>query len=411
MLELFVLIGLTIFAGFFAQLLFERTKISDILILILLGILIGPVFQLVDYKLLSSAAPLVGTIALITILFAGGMSLNIFKVLSELFNATVFTLFTFFLTAVVSALLLKFILGWSFLEGMMLGVIIGGTSSDIVISIVSRLSISENLRAILSLESALTDALSIVFFFVLAGLIKAGNFSISSTANVLLGSFSIAAVVALLVAIAWLKVLQKFYDKPFGYLLSLGTVFLLYSFVESINANGAFSVLVFGLVLGSADEIAKRIKIEGNFALDKNFKMLEKEFTFFVRTFFFVYLGIVISPSIIGFGALALTSLLLVSILFSRYIGTKLLLVLDRRYSANVPLVFFMLPRGLAAAVLAYSASSSGISPPFFAEAAFAIIVITNLIATFGTYASRNSFIPPVPQQEGAGKPKVIKSS
>ena len=408
MLEVFVLIGLTIFAGFFAQLLFERTKISDILILILLGILIGPVFQLVDYKLLASAAPLVGTIALITILFAGGMSLNIFKAIGELFNATLFTLFTFFLTALVSALLLKFILGWSFLEGMMLGVIIGGTSSDIVISIVSRLSISENLRAILSLESALTDALSIVFFFVFAGMIKAGSFSISSTANVLLGSFSIAAVVAVLVSIAWLKVLQKFYGKPFGYLLSLGTVFLLYSFVESMGANGAFSVLVFGLVLGSADEIAKRIKIDGNFALDRNFKMLEKEFTFFVRTFFFVYLGIVISPSILGFGTVVPAALLLISIIFSRCIGTKFLLFLDRRYSANASLVFFMLPRGLAAAVLAYSATSSGISPQFFAEAALAIIVITNLIATFGTYASRNSFLPPIMRNDAACKPKII---
>ena len=50
----FLLSGGVIFAGFFASLLFERYRVPDIILLMLLGLLIGPVFHVVGAATLES---------------------------------------------------------------------------------------------------------------------------------------------------------------------------------------------------------------------------------------------------------------------------------------------------------------------------------------------------------------------
>ncbi|PIT85786.1 hypothetical protein COU36_01315 [Candidatus Micrarchaeota archaeon CG10_big_fil_rev_8_21_14_0_10_59_7] len=67
-----------------------------------------------------------------------------------------------------------------------------------------------------------------------------------------------------------------------------------------------------------------------------------------------------------------------------------------------------MMSRGLAAAVLAFMPFSMGIQIPFIVELAFLVILITNVVATIGAFASENGKAPAPAPAAVRGKPRVV---
>src|SRR3989339_1376836 len=89
------LLGFIIFVGYFSLKFFERMKIPDIIILMLLGLILGPMYNILgtgSVGLFRLIMPIVSAIALIIILFESGLNLNFFKVLKTLGTATLFTI-------------------------------------------------------------------------------------------------------------------------------------------------------------------------------------------------------------------------------------------------------------------------------------------------------------------------------
>src|SRR5574341_354340 len=102
MYEIFFIIGAVLILGYITSQIFERTKVPDVIILIFVGILAGPVLNVSSIvapaPVLSSLAPFIGTLALIILLFDGGLNLNLFNVLSAFPQAAGFTLLVFILS-------------------------------------------------------------------------------------------------------------------------------------------------------------------------------------------------------------------------------------------------------------------------------------------------------------------------
>jgi len=88
----FAVAAFIILAGFAGKILFQRTRVPDIPILLGIGVLMGPVLHLVDPAVLLSLAPYVGTLALLTIMLEGGMNLDVDRVLFQMKWAVTLTL-------------------------------------------------------------------------------------------------------------------------------------------------------------------------------------------------------------------------------------------------------------------------------------------------------------------------------
>jgi len=72
-----LVIGLLVFFAHFLSLQFSKTNIPDVLVLMLLGILLGPVLGVVTPQDFGKVGSLIATIALVVILFESGTSLNL----------------------------------------------------------------------------------------------------------------------------------------------------------------------------------------------------------------------------------------------------------------------------------------------------------------------------------------------
>ena len=79
----FILTGLLIALGSIGHWLFRRSGIPDVLVLVFAGFLLGPIWHVIDPAQVQPAAPLLSALALVVIVFDGGLGLNLFKVLGE----------------------------------------------------------------------------------------------------------------------------------------------------------------------------------------------------------------------------------------------------------------------------------------------------------------------------------------
>ncbi|MGB3400798.1 MAG: cation:proton antiporter, partial [Candidatus Deferrimicrobiaceae bacterium] len=132
----YAITGLIILAGFAGKALFRKTRIPDIPLLLGIGVLLGPVLDLVSHEALLPLAPYVGTIALLMIMLEGGMNLDVDRVVRQMKWVFLLTSLAFLLATAGIGAVLYFYTGMSIPLSLILGAALGCTSGAVVIPLV-----------------------------------------------------------------------------------------------------------------------------------------------------------------------------------------------------------------------------------------------------------------------------------
>jgi potassium/hydrogen antiporter len=378
----FLVAGLVIVLGFIGEEFFKRTSIPDPILLLLFGLLLGPVLNIFSHEQLISITPYFAALALIVILFDGGLNMNITQAIKNSPRVLILGIAGFILNVTVTALLCKYILGWRLLNGLLLGSILGGSSSIIVIALARKLRVDKKTETILSLESILTDVLCAVGAFVIIDVLVSGEVSVQAALGSVALAFGVGIVVGSLFGIAWLNVLERLKGKPNLYMLTFGVLLLTFVSARNLGGTGAVSALFLGLIIGNAPQISKLLKFKNTVSIDESVSSFHAQISFLIRSFFFVFTGLLFSFS-------SLSIVILGLVLSFIYLGLRFLAVkvafLKCSIQDSKSLVTLMLPRGLAAAVLASLPFTSGvIGSETFPEIAFIVIITTIVICTVG---------------------------
>ncbi|MDD5163509.1 MAG: cation:proton antiporter [Candidatus ainarchaeum sp.] len=388
-----LIIALVIFSGFIGMLVFKKTKLSDVLLLMILGLLIGPVFQLIDFQtiaLIRELAPFLAALVLIMLLFESGLKMNFFKVIHELRFAFVFIILVFLASITVVSLTMLAV-GWPLLYGLILGAIIGGTSSAIVLSLIERMNVKPETKILLNLESAFTDALCIIVTIVLIEIVLSSTIDAQQISHSIAGAFLIAIGIGAIAAIIWMKLLRDIKTiKEMEYILTIAVLFSVFFIAEFVKSNGAIAALAFGLVLGNSWAIMNFLRMKP-ITLDTNISLFQKEISFFIRTFFFIYIGIIFELSMVTSFVILVSIGIAIALLLARTAITKLLYKASKKDSSDNKAISIMMPRGLAAAVLASYPLSAGLQIDFATQTiqiVFLIILFSNIITSAGVIFS-----------------------
>lgn len=381
--------GLIILLGFIGNYIFQKTMIPDILWLLILGLFLGPILHLINPSPLIEFSPYFASIAILIILFEGGLHTNLDVLIKESPISIVLAVFGLLVSMFFVSILMYAFFNWHVLNGLLLGSIIGGTSSPIVISLTQRLSIREKIKVWLNLESTITDALCIVLAIVIAIFISQGSYSLSQAANNILGSFSIGATLGLVVGILSLRIISRLKRKPFEYMLTLAILLVLYSITQWVGGSGAIAALIFGVVLANGKRISKIFRFDKALVIDKEVERFHSEVSFLIRTFFFVYLGVIATFSnyyIILLG-ICITFLLYFARIASIYLSTIRLDV--NKMEKDV--MKFMMPRGLAAAVLSQLPLAYNIpNAQIYSDITLTVIIFSIILSSFGIISMKS---------------------
>jgi len=138
-----IISALIILIGFLANYLFNKTGLPDMLILIFLGVLFGPILGVFNPTAVKSFAPYIAALALAYILFDGGIGLNIRKVIFNSPKAVLLAVLGFVLSVLGVGALMVVAFNVPVLYGLLFGSIFGGSSSVAVISLAAKIKISE----------------------------------------------------------------------------------------------------------------------------------------------------------------------------------------------------------------------------------------------------------------------------
>jgi len=385
----FLVAAVIIILGFLGEEFFKRTSIPDSILLLLFGVLLGPVFQLFAHEELLAITPYFAALALIIILFDGGLNMNIREAVKNSPRALVLAVSGWILNVLVTAALCKVLLGWRLLNGLLLGSIVGGGSSIIVIALIRKLKVTEKIETVLSLESILTDVLCTVGAFTAIDILlrevseeAAGGISLYAALGSVGVAFGVGILVGLGFGVAWLVILERIKGKPNAYMLTLAMLFLTFVVATNLGGNGALSALFFGLIIGNSRPIARLMKFRTTVSIDNNVRDFHSQISFLIRSFFFVFTGLLFSLS--SFTSVLFGLLISFTFLGIRFVVVKMASV-KSELSEYGTLMTVMFPRGLAAAVLASIPLTSGVpGSQAFPEIAFIVILTTIIVCTIG---------------------------
>lgn len=347
-------IGLAVFLAHFLALQFRHTNVPDVLVLVLLGMLIGPVLGVVTPEDFGKIGPIIATIALVVILFESGTALDLDALRRSMGTTGVLTLGSFVLTAGIVFALGLGLLALDPLPALMLGVTLGGTASAVVIPMVATLRLAVKPATVLVLESALTDVLCIVSVFALLQVFSVGQPDAGRLIGSVLSAFVFAAVIGLVGGVGWLFVLTHVRGFPNSISSTLAYVFIVYGATEFFGFSGAIAALSLGVTLGNFQRLGlERLgtagaKLEPLSPEDLNFY---REAVFLLKTYFFIYLGISIrfgnlEVTLVAAGMVALALAMRLWLVRIVYRGPEVAL-------RDAAITSMMAPKGLAAAVLA----------------------------------------------------------
>ena len=167
-------LGILIFLGNIFNRVFALTKIPDLLFLIGIGLIIGPLLGWVSPASFGIDGPIFTTVTLAIILFEGGLHLRVETIQSSFRGTVALTISSFIATMGLATAVLYYSGFLTFLPALMVGAIIGGTSSAVVIPMIDFLHLRKDSGAILALESAVTDVLCIVIFLTVLDVYHSG---------------------------------------------------------------------------------------------------------------------------------------------------------------------------------------------------------------------------------------------
>ena len=387
--------GVIIISGVAGEAFFKKTGIPDVAFLMILGVIIGPVLGIIQPEAVIQVVPYFAALALIIIMFDGGLNLDIKHVVKTAHFSSTLAIVGFILSVVIISTAAHFALEWSWLESILLGSIVGGSSSAIVFGLVRNIKISEEIKSMLSFESALTDILATIIAFILFEAVLAGHFDIMTLQETIGRAVIVGLVLGFGVGIPWMYVSTKFGNAQHAYMLTLGILFVLFFLATSFGESGALTALVFGLMIGNKKHLARIFKFK--VPMITNDDPTHNQLTFLVRSFFFVFVGLMASFGQIEylvFGVLITVAVYFGRILISKITLTKRFSYLDRAVTKS------MIPRGLAAAVLATYPITLGLpNAEAYPQIIFFIILSSVVITTIGL--GRSKKIPAPEPVEG----------
>ncbi|HEU0123791.1 MAG TPA: cation:proton antiporter [Bryobacteraceae bacterium] len=356
MAEIVLVIGLLVFLAHFFTALFRRTRVPDVLLLLLLGVILGPVTGWVKPEDFGHVGGVISMFALIVILFESGIDLKP-DVIARTWRPTLgLTLTTFVITLGCAYLCAYYLLGLSPMLSWILGATVGGTSAAVVIALVKSLKMPDPGGTVLILESALGDVLCIVLLLGLVEAAALGSLHAVKMIGSIFSSLVCAGIIGMLGGFLWLAVLNSVRQFPNTTFTTLAFLFILFGISDMLGFSGAIAALAFGATLTNhqrLDFVSKQEFLRGRVLGSINESDVDffMEILFLLKTFFFIYMGVSIRFTdirLIGVAAVFTIAVFLLRVPIVRFVFPRGAVAWQ-----DATLMTFMVPKGLVSAVLA----------------------------------------------------------
>ena len=338
---------------------FEKTRVPDALPLMLIGLILGPIFHLVEPASFGKVDKIFTEIVLIIVMFRSGVGLRLSSLREYLTQGVLFTVTAIAAVVLSTYFISHFILGLNSIYAIILGLIIADNSIVVVAPLLNKLNVSAKMKTVLIVEGSVSTIINVILVLALLNMSQQSDFSTGIIFGKMFYSFFTACVIGVVAGIFWAIILKKIRELENANSLSLAFILLVYSLCAIMKSEGPIGVLIFGFTIGNIRVFSKIWEERIVFEIQA-FKLEEKSFflevEYILKTLFFVYIGISMSFTNWKWLVLAFIFMLLKAISRIPVVNYTLSKDIDRQ-DASVALA--MCPCGLLSAVLAATAAQT----------------------------------------------------
>jgi potassium/hydrogen antiporter len=240
----------------------ERFGVPTLLLFLGLGMLAGSEGPGGIYFDNPGAAQFIGVVSLALILFSGGLFTEWKNIKPVMVQGVILATLGVFLTALTMAVFAMKLLGFTFLEGLLLGSIISSTDAAAVFSILRSkgLSLKGELKQLLELESGSNDPMAVFLTIIVIQMLIQPPASPLDLIFIFLSQMTLGAILGYLMGLCIVFLVNRLhlgYEGLYS-VLTLSLVLLTYGLADFLGGNGFLAVYLAGIVVGNRDFIHKR---------------------------------------------------------------------------------------------------------------------------------------------------------
>ncbi len=316
-------------------------KIPSILLLLVLGLVLGPIREILPEDFVS----LITTLSIIIILFDTGFHIS-WSVLREVLIPSVklSTIGVVLCVALQTLIMYKF-LHFSIELSLLFSIIIAATDPASLFSIFKDMKMDIRTSTILEVESVINDPITIILVAIIMHAAALPQISTFEAFIEFMGLSAKGAIIGAIMGFLFPMLLKEM-EREYSPLLSLGIALGSYSLAEIIGGSGFLAVFISGLIIGNSEVPFKKI-----------IESFDDEIAILMTVLIFTLLGIEAKSSLFSSKNMVFQGLLvaLVLSLLVRPIITMLLLLPEKLDSKEKLKIALIGPRGIVPAALTLS--------------------------------------------------------
>src|SRR5580704_13511004 len=213
MAHIFGLPAALLILAFVANRLSKLTRVPDIIVLLLIGVSLGPILHWVDPQNFQGAISILGTLALMLILFEGGLELRLRQALRYFPAGLVLVLLSFGLSFALIALMSRALLHLQWSDCLLLGAALGCTSGTIVIPALQQIDTPDPVKVTLTVEASLGEVIAVLL---VGSLLKANDQGslIGGLASDFSRHIAVSLLLGFIIGALWSRLWPKIAGSP-----------------------------------------------------------------------------------------------------------------------------------------------------------------------------------------------------
>jgi cell volume regulation protein A len=244
----------------------HRLGVPSLLFFLLIGMLAGSEGIGGFYFDNPSITQFIGIIALVIILFSGGLDTKFREIRPILGQGLVLATLGVFITAMLTGIFLNWFLHIPILESLLIGSIISSTDAAAIFAIFNskKMGLKNNIAPLLELESGTNDPMAYFLVTTLIFLILNPTTSLTSMVILLIKSLGLGIIVGLFFGKGSIWIINniKLHTEGLYSVFTFAIAFLTFSVSYFIGGNGFLSVYIAAVILGNSHFVHKTEQVQ-----------------------------------------------------------------------------------------------------------------------------------------------------
>ncbi len=244
----------------------HRLGVPSLLFFLLIGMLAGSEGIGGFYFDNPTITQFIGIIALVIILFSGGLDTKFSEIKPIMGQGLVLATVGVFITAMLTGIFLFWFLHIPLLESLLIGSIISSTDAAAIFAIFNskKMGLKNNIAPLLELESGTNDPMAYFLVTTIIFLILNPTTSLTSMVILLIKSLGLGIVVGLFFGkgSVWIINNIKLHTEGLYSVFTFALAFLTFSVSYFIGGNGFLSVYIAALILGNSHFVHKTEQVQ-----------------------------------------------------------------------------------------------------------------------------------------------------